>query len=71
VETKLFAKDFSSNCIRFVEINNLPFLSLGSIVAIYLDFMTFFIFATLNIKDLIVGPVDELVVLVLEDLEPS
>jgi hypothetical protein len=36
-----------------------------------LNWVSFNVFASSNIKDLVVGPVDELVVLILEDLEPS
>jgi hypothetical protein len=42
----------------------------ASVVTLDANLLTFFIFASTNIKDLVVGPVDELTVLVLEDLEP-
>jgi hypothetical protein len=70
-ETEVLAVSLSGNGIRFIKINYLPFLCLGSIVAPYLNWVSFFILTTSYIKDLVVGPVDELVVLILEDLEPS
>jgi hypothetical protein len=36
----------------------------------YLDWCCFFILTSSNIKDLVVGPVDELVVFEFEDLPP-
>jgi len=42
----------------------------ASVVTLDANGMTFLVFASCNIKDLVVGPVDELTVLVLEDLEP-
>jgi hypothetical protein len=71
MESKVFAISFSSNCTRFVEINNLPFLVSTSIIAPYSYSLAFSVFSSLNIKDLVVVPVDELAVLKLEDLEPS
>jgi hypothetical protein len=70
-ETEVFAESTGLNLISFVEIDDLPFLCLGSIVAPDLNWVSFDIFSSSNIKNLVVGPVDELVVFVLEDLEPS
>jgi hypothetical protein len=71
IEAKFFIKSlgFSLGCL--VNIEDLPFLSFGSVVAPNLNWVSFYIFSSSNIKGLVVGPVDELVVLVLEDLEPS
>jgi hypothetical protein len=35
------------------------------------NFSSFFIFSTMDIKSLLVGPIDELFLLILEELEPS
>lgn len=71
MEAKSFVETLGLDSISFVKVDNLPFLCLGSVVAIYLDWVTFLVFTSSDIKDLAVGPVDELVVLVLENLEPS
>jgi hypothetical protein len=54
-----------------VNIDNLPLLVLSSIVAPNSYGLTFLVFTSFNIKDLVVVPVDELAVLILEHLEPS
>jgi len=46
-------------------------LGFASVVAPNLNWVSFFIFTTSYIKNLIVVPVDELVVLILEYLPPS
>jgi len=71
MEAKFFAHTLCCYSFCFIKINDIPFLSLGSIVAPYLDRVAFNVFTSSDIKDLIVRPVDELVVLILEDLEPS
>jgi hypothetical protein len=43
----------------------------ASVVTPDTNLMAFFVFTSSNIKDLVVGPIDELAVLILEDLEPS
>jgi len=57
--------------LGFIKIHNIPSLSLGAVVAPNLHWVSFNVFPSSNIKDLAVGPVDELVALILEDLEPS
>jgi hypothetical protein len=54
-----------------VKINNIPSLSLGSIVTPNSNWVAFNILAAFNVKSLAALPVDELVVLVFKDLEPS
>ena len=71
METKLFIDSLSSSLVSLVKIQNLPLLSFRSVITPYLNWVHFFESASLNIKDLVVGPVDELVALILEDLEPS
>jgi hypothetical protein len=71
VETIFFIHTLSIFLLSFIKIYNLPFLGFGSIVTPNLNWVTFFIFTSFDIKDLTVAPVDELVVLIFEDLEPS
>jgi hypothetical protein len=71
VESKVFADTLGLDGLCFVKIDDIPDLSLGSIVAPHLDWVAFDVFTSSDIKDLVIGPVDELVVLVLEDLEPA
>jgi hypothetical protein len=71
VETKLSIDSLGSSLVCLVEIQNLPFLGFSSIVTPHLNWVSFFILSLFDIKDLVVGPVHELVVLILEDLEPS
>jgi hypothetical protein len=71
METKVLVKALRLWTLCFVKVNNIPLLTLASIVAPYLNCLSFFIFTASNIKDLVVVPVDELAVLILKDLEPS
>jgi len=71
MESKVFADTLGLDCLCFVKIDYIPDLSLGSIVAPHLYWVAFLVFSSSDIKDLVVGPVDELVVLILEDLEPA
>jgi hypothetical protein len=57
--------------LGFVKINDIPFLGFGSVVTMYLNWASFSIITTFNIKHFTVVPVDELVTLILEDLPPS
>jgi hypothetical protein len=54
-----------------VNVDYLPLLVLSSVVAINSNGLTFLVFSSFNIKYLVVIPVDELAVLILEHLEPS
>jgi hypothetical protein len=71
METEVFVKSLRLYGLSFVKIDNLPLLGFGSIVTPNLNWVSFFILSSSNIKDLVVRPVNELVVLILEDLEPS
>jgi hypothetical protein len=71
MESKVFAYTLGLNGLCFVKIDHIPDLSFRSIVAPYLNWVAFLVFSSSDIKDLVVGPVDELVVLILEDLEPA
>jgi len=65
-KTKVLAESFCSNFISFVKIDNLPLLVLSSVIVPNSNGSTFFILSSFNIKDLVVLPVDELTVLILE-----
>jgi len=71
MESKVFADTLGLDCLCFVKIDYIPDLSLGFIVAPYLYWVAFLVFSSSDIKDLVIGPVDELVILILEDLEPA
>jgi len=71
VESEFFVESLGFKLRGFIKINNLPLLSFASVVTPDSNLLTLFVFATSYIKNLIVGPVDELAVLILEDLEPS
>jgi hypothetical protein len=71
VETEIFVKSLRLYCLSFVKIDNLPLLGFGSIVTPNLNWVSFFILSSSDIEDFAVVPVDELVVLILEDLPPS
>jgi hypothetical protein len=71
METEVFVKSLSLWALILIKIKDSPSLGSSSIVTPYLNWVSFFILATSNIKDLVIRPVDELVVLILEDLEPS
>jgi len=70
METKVFAQSFLCNRISFIKINNIPLLSFTTIVAPNTNCLAFFVFASFNFNDFAVLPVDELVVLIFEYLEP-
>jgi len=71
MEAKVFVESLSLDGICFIKINHIPDLSFRSIVAPYLNWISFLVFSSSDIKDLVVGPVNELVVLILENLEPA
>jgi len=49
----------------------LPFLAVLTIVSSYTNFLALYVLLLIDIKYFVVGPVDELTVVILEDLEPS
>jgi hypothetical protein len=71
MEAELLIESTSLILSSLIKIDNLPLLVSSSVVAPNTNWVTFLILGTLDIKDLVVSPVDELVVLVLEKLEPS
>jgi hypothetical protein len=71
VETKFFVESLSLNLSSLVKIDNLPLLVSSIVVTPNSNSLSFLVLCSSNIKDLIVGPVDELIFVELEDLEPS
>jgi hypothetical protein len=71
VESEFLVESLGSIFFSFINIEYLPLLMLSSVVSPNTDWMSFFILGTLNIKDLVVLPVDKLVILILENLPPS
>jgi hypothetical protein len=71
METEVFVKSFDLRTLCLVKIDNSPSLSCSSIVSMYLNWVSFFVLTTLNIKNLTTLPVDELILLILEDLPPT
>jgi hypothetical protein len=75
VEAKLFVESFSSEWLGLINIDNLPFLvgsSTFSTISVSNSYsLTFFVFVSSNIKNLVVVWIDEVVTLKLEDLPPS
>jgi hypothetical protein len=71
MESKVLVDTLSLWALCFVEIDNIPLLSCSSIAGPNLNRVAFFIFTSFNIKNLLALPVNELVVLILEYLEPS
>jgi hypothetical protein len=71
METEVLVQSLGLWSLCFIKIDNIPLLSSGSIVGPNLNWGTFTVIATFDIKNFLVLPVDELVVLILEDLPPS
>jgi hypothetical protein len=71
METKFFVQSLSLNLSSLVKIDNLPLLVSSIVVTPNSNCLSFLVLCSLDIKDLVVGPVDELVFVELEDLEPS
>jgi len=71
METEVFVETLGLVTLCFVKINNLPLLMSASIIAPNTYWVTFFILSSFDIKDFATLPIDELVVLILEYLEPS
>jgi len=70
METEVFVQSLGLWSLCLIEIDNVPQLSLGSVASVYLNWGAFTIIASFDIKHFLALPVDELVVLVLEDLPP-
>jgi len=71
METKLFGNTLCLWTLRFVKIDYLPLLMLSFVVAPNTNWMSFFVLSTFDVKDLIALPINELVILISENLEPS
>jgi len=71
METKVFVETLGLVSLSFIEINNLPLLVSASVVSPNSNSLSFLVLSSFDVKDLAALPVDELVVLILEDLEPS
>jgi len=71
MESKVLVDTLGLWALCFVEIDNIPLLSCRSVVGPNLNWVALFIFTSSNIKNLLALPVNELVVLILEYLEPS
>jgi hypothetical protein len=71
MESEVFVKTLGLRTLCLVKINNLPLLVGTSIVTTNTNWVSFFILSVFDFKDLVVTPVDELAVLILEYLEPS
>jgi hypothetical protein len=70
-ETEFLIESLGLNFVCLVNIKNLPLLICSIVVSVNTNLGSFFVFASNDFKDLIVAPVDKLVVLKLEDLPPS
>jgi hypothetical protein len=71
MESEFLVNSLSLWTLCFVKINNSPSLVLSTVVTPHLNCRTFLIFASFNIEDLVGLPVDELILLILENLPPS
>jgi len=71
METEVFVNSLILSLACLVNVEDSPLLVVTSVVAPDTDWSSFFILATLYIKNLVVLPVDELLILILEDLPPS
>jgi hypothetical protein len=70
METKFFVQSTCLGLCSLVKIENLPLLVATIVVSSNTDCTSFLILATSDIKDLVVLPVDKLVLVELEDLPP-
>jgi hypothetical protein len=70
VETELLVEALSSIFTSLVNIEYLPFLLLSSVSSCNLNCRSFSISSSSYIKNLVISPVNEFTVLILEDLPP-
>jgi len=70
METEVLVQSLCLWSLRLIDIDNIPLLTSGSLVAINLNWGTFTVIVTFDIKSFTGLPIDELVVLVLEYLPP-
>jgi hypothetical protein len=71
MESKVLVKSLGLWSLCLVKINNIPSLGFASVVVKDLDWVSFLVFTSSDIKSLVALPVDELVVLISENLPPS
>jgi hypothetical protein len=71
VETEFLIQSLSLSLTLLVKIQDIPGLTGTSVVRFNSNSLSFFILLIFNIKNFTVLPIDELVVLELENLEPS
>jgi len=71
VESKVFVETLGWISFHFINIGHSPLLILTIVVLIDTNFAAFFIFATCNIKNFAVIPIDELSVFIFENLPPT
>jgi hypothetical protein len=71
VESEFFIESLGLKLSGLIKIEYLPLLVLSSVVTPNSNGMAFLVFSPLNIKYLVVTPVDKLAVLILEYLPPS
>jgi hypothetical protein len=71
METEVLIKTLIFILTCFVNVKDSPLLMVTLVVAPDSYCMSFFILSSLDIKDLVILPVDELFILILEDLPPS
>jgi hypothetical protein len=71
VETEVLVETLSSNLVSLVKIDNLPSLGGSLVLGPDLNWVSFFVFASSNIKYHVVSWISEVFTTELEDLEPS
>jgi len=71
VESEFRVETLLSILFSLVEINNLPLLTFAFVICPNTNSLSFLVLGIFHIKHLTALPVDELVVLILEHLEPS
>jgi hypothetical protein len=71
VESKLFTHSFCLDFLGFIKVDNSPFLVRLSVISPNNDSLSFFISSTSDIENFLILNVNELLINILEDLEPS
>jgi hypothetical protein len=70
MESEFFVKSFLLSLSGFVQVKNSPLLMVSSVVVLDTDCISFSVTLVLDFEDLLVLPIDELFVLILEYLPP-
>jgi hypothetical protein len=71
MESKVFVDSLGLWSLSFIKIYNIPLLSFSTVVIKYTNCLSFLVFVSFDVKNLVALPVDELISLVSKDLEPS